>query len=127
MHHGLNLVHNFFELWRRHRPLFASLQEALQNFLPFEALAPPILLDHHVGNFIDALVGGKTSAAFQALAPAADGVPAATFPGIDYFVIHMRTKRTLHEAGSPYCYRAASPSKSFSSANLRNFPNDNPS
>src|ERR1700756_4201983 len=104
MHYGFNLVHNTFQLWRGHGPLLARFQKPLQNFLPFESLAPSVLLDHHVRNFVDALVGSESPAALQPLAPAANGIAAGAFPRINYLVIFVRAKRKLHEATSPCIY-----------------------
>src|SRR5207244_6919926 len=70
-----------------HDALPICLQKSLQNFLPFETLAPAVLLDDHVGNFVDALVGCEAAAAFQALAAAANGVADAAFPRINHLVV----------------------------------------
>src|SRR5215469_1206832 len=100
--HRLDLVDNPFQLRRSHRPLLACFQKPLQYFLPFETLPPSVLLDDHIRNFINAFVGREAAVALQAFAAPADGVPAAPFPRIDHFVVQVRAKRTLHEAGSPY-------------------------
>src|SRR6266481_484567 len=127
LHYAFDFIHDCFELRRGHGTLFASLQEPLQNFLPFETLAPPVLFDDHVRDFVDAFVGGEPPAAFQALAPPANGVAEAAFPRINHFVVDVRAKRTLHWAESP-CFAALSIAASFScSANSRNFPSESPS
>src|SRR5882757_2355853 len=127
LHHTLDFVHNRFQLGRGHRTFFASLQESLQNLLPLEALAPPVFLDDHVRNFVDAFVGGEPPAAFQALAPAANGVANAALPRADHLIVNVRAKRTLHWAESPCC-AALSMAASFScSAISFNFPSESPS
>src|SRR5713101_8505343 len=79
MDHALDLIHDRFQFRGGHRPLLASLQQPLQNLLALEALPPPVFLDHHVRNFVNALVGGEPPPAFQALPPAANHVPGAAF------------------------------------------------
>src|SRR5882672_9511116 len=101
MHHGFDFIDNGFKLGRRHRPLLASFQQTLQNFLTFESFAAAVLLDHHVRNFINPLVRGEAPSAFQALPPAPNGVAAAALSRINYFVVDMRTERALHSAISP--------------------------
>src|SRR5260370_12254438 len=127
LHHTFDFVHNRFQLGRGHRTFFASLQKSLQNLLPLEALATPVLLDDHVRNFVDAFVGGETAAAFLALTSAANGVANATFPPIDNHVVNVRAKRTLHWAEAPCC-AALSMAASFScSAISFSFPSESPS
>ena len=53
-------------------------------------------LDDHVGNFVDALIGGETPAALQAFTTAADEVARLCFARIDDFVVGERTERALH-------------------------------
>jgi len=77
LHHALDFIHDCFQFGSGHGPFFARFQKSLQNLLPLEALAAPVLLDDHVGNFVDALVGRESAATFQALAPAANGVAGA--------------------------------------------------
>src|SRR5713226_5746199 len=127
LHHTFDFVHNRFQLGRGHRTFFASFQKSLQNLLPLEALAPPVFLDDHVGNFVDAFVSGETAAAFQALAPAANSIADTTFPRVDHLVVNVRAKRTLHWAESPRC-AALSMAASFScSAISFSFPSESPS
>src|SRR5215469_3146400 len=98
VNHRFDLVNHPFQLRCGHRALFACFQESLQYLLPLEALAPSVLLDDLIGNFIDPFVGREAPAAFQAFTPPADGVPAAAFSRIDHLVIYVRAKGTLHEA-----------------------------
>src|SRR6202165_4524023 len=127
LHHALDFIHDCFQLGGGHGTFFARFQKSLQNLLPLEALAPPILLDDHVRNFVDAFVGCEPAAALQALAPPANRVAAAAFPRINHLVVNVCAKRALHWADSP-CRAALSPAASFScSAIARNFPSENPS
>jgi hypothetical protein len=71
---GLGGVHDGFQLAGRHGPLFAGAQQAAEHLLPVEALAAAVFLDHHVGDFVDALVGGEAAIAALALPPPPDGV-----------------------------------------------------
>src|ERR1700684_282013 len=133
VHHAFDVVDDRFEFRRRHRALFARLQQSLQNFLAFEPFAAAIFFDDHVGNFIDALVGGEAAAALQAFAAAANRVAGTAFARIDYLVIDVGTERALHSAGSPrriYALPLSSrcSSRSFSpSAKRFNSPSDIPS
>jgi len=71
---GLSGVDNFFQLAGGDGAFFAGAEQAAQNFLAVEALAAAVFLDDHVGNLVDALVGGETAGTALALSPAADGV-----------------------------------------------------
>src|SRR6266567_1352161 len=127
LHHAFDFVHDSFQLWRGHGPFFASFQESLQNLLPLKALPPPVLLDDHVRNFVNAFVRCKPAATLQAFATAANRVAHAAFPRIDHLVVNVRAKRTLHGAASP-CWAVLLPAASFSCfAISRSFPKDNPS
>jgi hypothetical protein len=99
--HAFDFVDDGFEFRRRNRALLASLQKSLQNFLALETLAAAILLDDHVGDFVDAFVGGEAARTFQAFAAAADGVAGAALARINYLVIDMRAEGTLHSEESP--------------------------
>src|SRR5258708_35329609 len=134
MHHAFNLIHDGFELGSRDRPLLASLQQPLQNFLPLEAFAPAVFLDHHVGNFIDALVRREPPPALDALAPPANSIAAPAFAGIDHFIVDMRAERTLHSGFSPGRVAIPEPAAtSFSRTSFSflaisfNYPSEHPS
>src|SRR6202521_1150900 len=127
LHHTFDFIHDSFELGSGHGTLFARFQKSLQNLLPLEALATPILLNDHVGNFVDAFVGCEPAAALQALATPPNRIAEAALPRVDHLVVNLRAKRTLHRADSP-CWAAFSATASFScSAISRNFPSENPS
>src|SRR6267154_2490729 len=101
MHHAFDFIDNGFELGRWHRPLLASFQQTLQNFLTFESFAAAVLLDHHVRNFINPFVRGEAPPTFEAFPPASNSVAAAPLSRINYLVIDVRTERALHSAISP--------------------------
>src|SRR5712672_1297059 len=101
VHHAFDFVDDSLKLGRRHRPLLASFQQTLQNFLAFEAFAAPILLDHHVRNFVDPFVRGEAPSTFEAFPPAPNSVAAAALSRINYLVVDVRTEWALHSAISP--------------------------
>src|SRR4029077_12038981 len=142
MDKALYFVHQRLELCRGHGPLLARLQQALQNFLPVKAFAAPVLLDHHVRDFVDAFIRRVAPAALQAFPAAADQITGAALARINNLVFHDRTKWALHRAESPrnfsltapegltpfapgtvMCLPASSASAS-ARANLRNSPMD---
>ena len=99
--HAFDFVDDGFEFRRGDRAFLAGFQKSLQNFLAFEALAAAILLDDHVGNFVDAFVGGEAAGTFQAFAAAADGVAGAALARVNYLVIDdARRKGTSLEGFS---------------------------
>ena len=93
---ALGGVDDRFELARRDWTFFAGTEQAAQNFLPVEALTAAILLDHHVGNFVDALVGGEAPIAALALAAPPDRVGFFAFTRVDDPILPKSTIWTLH-------------------------------
>ena len=89
-------VDNFFKLAGGDGALFAGAEEAAQNFFPVEALAAAIFFDDHVGDFVDAFVGGEAAITFFALATAADGVGFFAFTRVDDTVLRKPAVGTLH-------------------------------
>ena len=85
-----------FELGHGDGPLFAGLQQSGKNLLTIETLAPSVFLDHHVGDFIDALVTGESALASQAMPPPPNGLAFLAFPRIDHLVLKVAAKRTFH-------------------------------
>src|SRR6185369_8849237 len=67
-----------------------------EHLLTVELLAPAVFLDHHVRNLVDSLVRSVAAVAFQALAAAANRIAFFTLPGIDYLIVQMIAKWTLH-------------------------------
>src|SRR6185295_3826133 len=74
----------------------ARLEQAAQQLLAAELLARAVVLDDHVGDVLDLLVGGEAPAAAQALAPAADGGTVAALPGVHHPVVVLGAEGTLH-------------------------------
>ena len=93
---GLGRVHDRFEFARRDGPFFAGAEQAAQHLLPVKALAAAVLFHHHVGDLVDALVGGKAAIAALALAAAADGVGLLALARVDDPVLPEAAIRTLH-------------------------------
>src|ERR1019366_4414223 len=89
-------VDQFGEPRHAHRTLFARLQQTAQHLLAVELLAPAILFDHHVRDFINSLVRSVPARAFHALAAAPDGIAFLAFTRIDYLIVQMIAKWTLH-------------------------------
>ena len=98
---SLDFVDDRFEFRRRYWTLLARFQQALQNFLAVESFAAAVFLDHHVRNFVDALVSGETAPALQAFAAAANQIAGAAFARVDHFVVDVRAERALHCDESP--------------------------
>src|SRR6202030_4683343 len=98
---AFNLVHDGFKFRCSYRAFLASLEQALQNFLTLEALSAAVFLGDHVGNFVDAFVGGESARAFEAFAAAPDGVAGAAFARIDHLIVNVGAERALHSGSSP--------------------------
>jgi hypothetical protein len=64
--------------------------------LSIETLAAAVFLHHHVGYFVDALVGGETAIAAFALAAAADGVGFLAFARVDDAILPETAIGTFH-------------------------------
>src|ERR1700730_9724198 len=90
------LIHDLFQPADGYGTLLARPQQAVKHFLPVEFFPATVLLDHHVGNLVDPLVGGKAFAAFQTLATAADGIGFLALARVHHFVIFKATERALH-------------------------------
>src|SRR6266852_5944267 len=100
---AFDFIDDGFEFGSGHGALFAGFQEALKNFLALEAFAASVLLDDHVGNFVDAFVGGEAARAFETVAAAADGVAGAAFAGVDNLVVGVGAEWALQLRVSPWC------------------------
>src|SRR6266480_791260 len=79
---------------------FSQAQQTIEHFLSIEFLPAAVLLDHHVGDFVDALVSGEALAALQTLAAPADGIGFLALARVHHLVIFKTTERTLHDAGN---------------------------
>src|ERR1700731_4582905 len=97
-HERLRFIHNLLQLADWYRTLLTSAQQTVEHLLAVKLLPPAILLHDHVRDFVDALVGGKSFAALQTLAPAADGLRLFAFARVDHLIIRKSAKRTFHGA-----------------------------
>src|SRR5207253_2786138 len=97
---SFRLIYDLLQLADRYGSLLAGPQQAIQHLLAIEFLAAAVFLDHHVGNFVDALVSGEALAALQTLAAPADGIGFLAFARIHHLVIFKTTERTLHDSGN---------------------------
>src|SRR6266481_4042987 len=96
---ALGFVDDLLEFADGHGALFAGAHESVENFLAVKALAASVFFYHHVWNFVDALVGGKTLFALQAFAAAANGIGFLAFARIYDFVIFKPAKGAFHVLG----------------------------
>src|SRR5580765_550120 len=85
-HETFGFIHDLFELAHRHRALFTGAQQAIKNFLPVEFLAAAIFLDHHVGNLVYPLIGGKALSTLQAVAASPDRIGFLALARVDYLI-----------------------------------------
>jgi hypothetical protein len=76
--------------------LSARLQQSGNELLALEALARPVLLDHHVGDLVDALVAGKAPPAVEAFTPPADRLALLALAGVHDLVAEVAAKWALH-------------------------------
>src|SRR5208282_1416373 len=97
-HERFRLVHDLLQFADRYRTLFAGAEQSVKNFLPVEFLAAPVFFNHHVGNFVDALVGREALAALQTLAPPPDRFRFLALARVHYLVIGKSAKGTFHGA-----------------------------
>ena len=97
---SFRLIYDLLQLADRYGSLLAGPQQAIQHLLAIEFLAAAVFLDHHVGNFVDALVSGEALAALQTLAAPADGIGFLALARIHHLVIFKTTERTLHDSGN---------------------------
>ncbi len=93
---GFGLVDDVLHLGGGDVALLAGVQQAGEDLLAVEFLAAAVLLDDHVGDFVDALVGGEALVAALALAAAADGVGFLAFAGVDDPVLGKSAIRAFH-------------------------------
>src|SRR5215469_10502705 len=92
----LNVVHDLLHGAHGNRTLLAGAQKPGEDLLTLKLFPTPVFLDHHVGNLVDALVGGEALFALQALAPAADGSAFPVLARVHDFVIFEAAKRAFH-------------------------------
>ena len=97
---ALSGVYDGLQLAGRDGALLAGAEQAAEHLLAVEALAAAVLLDHHVGNLVDALVGGEAAIAALALPPAADRVGLLALARVDDTVLPEAAIRTFHAVDS---------------------------
>src|SRR5580698_1072425 len=93
---ALSRVDDGFKLAGRDGAFFAGAEKAAQNFLPIEALAAAVFFNDHVGDLVDALVGGEAAVAAFALAAAADGVGLFALARVDDAILPETAIGTFH-------------------------------
>src|SRR6185437_1066536 len=75
---------------------FAGVQQAAEDFLALEFLAASVFFHHHVGDFVDALIGGEALVAALAFAAAANGLGFFTLARINYAVLRKPAVWAFH-------------------------------
>ena len=94
--YDFRFVRDGLELNHGNRPFLTSLQNSVQNFLTIKSLPPPVFLDDHVRDLVDALITREPALAPQALTTTPDGIAFFAFTRIDDLVLEMTAERTLH-------------------------------
>lgn len=74
----------------------AGLEQAVEDLLAVETLAAAVFLDDHVGDLVDALVGGKAFFAALALAPPPDGIGFLALARVDDAILTETAVGALH-------------------------------
>ena len=74
----------------------AGAQQPGQDLLPLKLFPAAVFFHYHVGDFVDALVGGEALFTLQAFAPAANRFAFLALTRVHYFVIFEPAKRTFH-------------------------------
>src|SRR5262249_22325138 len=87
------------------RTFFTGAQQAGHDLVAVERFAPAILFDDHVGNFVDPLVAGEPSLAFQAFAASANGISFARFARINNSIFEVSAEWALHKISPPIVLR----------------------
>jgi hypothetical protein len=93
----LGLVHDRFQFGGGDGALFAGAQEAAQHLLAFEFFPAAVFLHHHVGDFVNALVGSEALVATLAFATAANRVCFFAFARIYHSILREATIRAFHQ------------------------------
>src|SRR6185312_5416335 len=103
-HQPLDLVDNAFQLPHGDRPLLRGVQEPGEHLLAIEFLPAPVLLDHHVGDFVQALVGSEALLAGETLTPATDSLAFLALARIHHPIIQVAAKRAFHGTAESSIY-----------------------
>ena len=94
---GFDGVDDFLHLGDGDFALLAGMEQAGEDLLAVEVFAAAVFLDDHVGDFVEALVGGEALVAAFALAAAADGVGFLALAAVDDLVFSEAAVRTFHK------------------------------
>src|ERR1043166_6792873 len=97
LHVLLDGVDDAVELRGRDGPFLAGAQQPGHHLVAVERLAPPVLLDDHVGDFVNALVGREPPLALQALAAAANRVALARLARVNDLVFKVTAEGASHK------------------------------
>src|ERR1051326_4176321 len=93
-------IHYFGQLGHGDRPLFTGFEQPGKDLLPVEFLASAVLLDHHVGDLVAALVGGEAALAFFALPAPPDDIAFLALPRIDHAILFVAAEGAGHRVAS---------------------------
>ena len=90
------MIDKVFELAGGDGSFFAGAQEAVEDFGAFEFFAAAVFFYDHIGDFVDAFVGGEALVATLAFAASADGVGFFAFARVNDAVLGEPAIRALH-------------------------------
>src|SRR5512135_2941909 len=93
---GLDLLDDLLELADLDGPLLAGLHHAPEELLAVEGLAGAVLLDDHVGDLFDLLVGREPSLAGEALPAPPDGQAFLALPRVDDLAFEKAAEGAPH-------------------------------
>src|SRR5262245_62174997 len=93
---ALDAIGDRLERGDAHGPLFARFQQPGHQLLPLEPFTRPVFLDHHIWDFVDALVAREPLAAVEALASPANRLSFFRLARVDDLVSEMPAVGTLH-------------------------------
>ena len=74
----------------------AGVEQAGEDLLAIEVFAAAVFLDDHIGDFVEALVGGEAFVAALALAATADGVGFLALAAVNHLVFGEAALGTFH-------------------------------
>ena len=94
---GFGGVDDGFEVERGDGAFLAGAEEAGEDFGALEFFAAAIFFDDHVGDFVDAFVGGEAALTLFALAAAANGIRLFAFAAVYDAVLGEGTEGAFHQ------------------------------
>ncbi len=97
----LHRIDDGHEIASRHRQFFTRPEQAVEEFLAVEALAPPVLLDDGCWKFVDPFVGGESLFALRAFTAASNLQTVPDVARIDDPVVGVSAERAIHPAAPP--------------------------